>query len=180
MSAAFDPFTATLEEAQGQPDAYEVRGAVHRFIGAQNLLERKDYYLQHVLEGVAVCMLHDLVAPRWLAARFLQAQRAVKWAEHRSWDEAFGAPWPKNIKLSSKRMELMTRPLLVALFNGPKALPRTPDGRSRAAAALGITERQVRDWLPKTRRNVRVQASAHPPAASAGTAHDPFGLTKSR
>jgi len=139
MTKPFDPFTATLEEAQAEPDAYAVRGAVHRYYGAQVLLDRRDYYMQHILEGVAVCMLHDLVAPRWLAARFLQAQSAVKWAELGSWDEAFGAPHPKGTQLAALRRRMRAR---VRVVNVVREFVQRHPGESveslyRAASATG-------------------------------------------
>lgn len=41
---SFDPFTATLEEAEGQPDAYDTRGAVWRWAGALDLMGGRAFY----------------------------------------------------------------------------------------------------------------------------------------
>jgi hypothetical protein len=178
----FDPFTATLEEAQAQPDAYAVHGPVWRFYGAQNLLDRRAYFEANILEGVAICMLHDLIAPRWLAVRFLRAQREVKWALLQTWDDAFGRPHPAGKRLSTLRLKYFFGHRVEALFTGHAKLPRTLAGRQEAARQLGISEKQVRALLPKTRVNVR----GHKPYTAATTntetppAHDPFHLTRKK
>lgn len=101
--SAFDPFTATFEDAEAQPDAYGEPGAVARFISAQSLLSSRDFYEKNPLDGIAICTTYDLVAPDWLARAFLRGFYAVRRARLGSWDEAFGRPHPKGAQLAAKR-----------------------------------------------------------------------------
>lgn len=105
----FDPFTATLDVALARPDAYATRGAVWQWGGAQLLLGRREFYERHPLDGMAVCALHDLVAPDWLARAFLRGFYAVTNCRARTWDEAFGPAFPKGTNLASKRRARINR-----------------------------------------------------------------------
>jgi len=115
--SAFDPFTATLEEAQAQPDANEPRGAVWRACGAHMLMERRAYYEANPLDGMAVCAVHDLVAPDWLARAYLRGFRTVVNCEARSWDEAFGAPFPKGTNIAAARRARRNRVAVAVAFS---------------------------------------------------------------
>lgn len=99
--SAFDPFTATLDEAKSQPDAYGLRGPVERWAGAQVLTGRSEFYERNPLDGIAVCVLHDLVAPEWLSRAYLQGLHRVVNCRARSWDEAFGAPFKPGKNLAA-------------------------------------------------------------------------------
>ena len=115
--SAFDPFTATLEEAQAQPDANEPRGAVWRACGAHRLMERRAYYEANPLDGMAVCAVHDLVAPDWLARAYLRGFYAVTTCKARSWDEAFGAPFPKGTNIAAARRARQNRVAAALAFS---------------------------------------------------------------
>jgi hypothetical protein len=116
---AFDPFTATLEEAQ----AYEeellagksgvlIRGPVLQACAAHELVERREFYEENPLDGIAVCAIHDLVAPHWLAAAYLRGFRAVANCRVGSWDEAFGSPVPKGRQVAAMRRDRLRRPAI--------------------------------------------------------------------
>lgn len=96
----FDPFKGTLEEAQACPDAYETRGAVDRWWGATLLTADRAFYESHPLDGMAVCAVHDLIAPDWLARAFLRCFRSATLGNATSWDVAFGPPFEKGRKVS--------------------------------------------------------------------------------
>lgn len=105
----FDPWTATLEEAQRQPNAYELRGAVIQCVAAHELTASKDRIVAGdgdgfgVLQAVAKCAVADLVMPDWLAKAFLKRFRAVQQCKVDSWDakESFGRPYPKGTQISA-------------------------------------------------------------------------------
>ena len=106
----FDPFVATLAEAMAQSDAYDSpAGAVARVVGAQQLLARRDFYERQPLDGMAICARAGLVAPDWLARSYLKAFRKVVNCEVGSWDEAFGAPYPKGVQLAALRRRRTAR-----------------------------------------------------------------------
>ena len=99
----FDPFTASLAEAQAHPDQGGRGGALHRFAAAQGLTTNRVFYEANPLDGIAVCARSDLVAPEWLARAFLRGFDAVLNCRAQSWDEAFGAPYPPNSNISAMR-----------------------------------------------------------------------------
>lgn len=103
MTTIFDPFSTTLEQAQAEPDAYAVRGAVARWAGAQELLQRQAFFEVNPLDGIAVCCIHDLVAPEWLALAYLRGFYKVTGCQVRTWDEAFGPAFPKGVNLAARR-----------------------------------------------------------------------------
>lgn len=132
---AFDPFKATLEEAQAQPDAYASRasadtvesGAVWRWGGAQRLLGNRAHYEAHPLDGAAVCAVHDLVMPGWLAEAFLKRYRDAAHAHVRTWDEAFGTPLKKGTNLAAYRRARVNRvKAALAFSNALQANPSRP------------------------------------------------------
>lgn len=181
----FDPFTATFEEAAAQPDAYRVRdggGAVWGWMGAQILLAGREFYEGSPLDGMAVCAVYDLAAPDWLAKAYLRCFRDVRWARVARWSDAFGPERRRHRPgqhLSTLRLQYFFGPRVAKLFTGPAKLPRTLAGRQEAARLLGITEKQVRALLPRTRTNVRGHKPyAAPLPAAAHPAHDPFRLTR--
>lgn len=50
-----------------------------------------------LLDAIHVCAVHSLPMPEWLELGYLDAYRSVRWkAEKKSWDDVFGAPFPKG------------------------------------------------------------------------------------
>lgn len=107
--AKFDPFEATLEEAERQPDAHAARGAVMQWAGAVELVGRRGFYELNPLDGIAVCAMHDLVAPDWLARAYLRRYFAVRNCMIASWDDAFGRPVPKGRQLAAMKRDRKNR-----------------------------------------------------------------------
>ena len=142
----FDPFTATLEEAQAQPDAHATRGAVWRWIGANRLTHERVAFEGNPLWGMAVCAVHDLVAPDWLASAFLRCYRKVASCEVKTWDEAFGPAFPKGRNLAAARRARFNRPKVALAFSD--ILQRDP---TRAVDAGLWEEIGVRVGEGKTR-----------------------------
>ena len=120
----FDPFTATLEEAQALQhhllagrDGLLIRGPVLRACGAHELIELRAFYEANPLDGMAQCAVYDLIAPDWLARAFLKGFDAVVNCRVKSWDEAFGSPTPKGRQLDAMRRDRMNRPRVWLLVN---------------------------------------------------------------
>lgn len=59
-----------------------------------------------VMQAVALCAVHDLKMPAWLAEEFVVRRRRVTEAHVATWDEAFGRPWPARTRLASVRRHL--------------------------------------------------------------------------
>lgn len=116
--AKFDPWTATRENAlraalQGAPE--DAGNLVARWAAAQRLRGSESRIASlnggEILDLVAECAAHGLVIPSWLAAEFLDRYGLVRGFHAKSWDEAFGKPFPKSARLTSmrKRQERMRR-----------------------------------------------------------------------
>lgn len=182
----FDPFTATLAEAQAQPDAYVIpRGAVLKWGSAQGINDRKDYCLKHPIDGVARCVRAGLIAPDWLAEAFIRQYDQVLNCRVATWDDAFGSAHPPGKHLSTLRLKRRYSLQLIELFSdsefhGRKALPRTLEGRKEAARLLGISEKQVRLLLPKMRTNIRGHKPYRQKSVGVASANDPFSLAASK
>jgi hypothetical protein len=164
----FDPFTATLEEAKAQPDAWADHGAVLRWGAAQQINSDREELEKSPIDGVARCVRAGLVAPNWLAYAFLRQYGKVLRCEVASWDEAFGPPFAPGKHLSTYRLQRHFGWRVNELFTddefrGRKALPRTPDGRKKAAALLGLSEKQVRTLAAQNSQTyTRAQAVLQP------------------
>jgi hypothetical protein len=134
---------------------------VSRFIAANELVENREFFEEHALDGMAHCAMHELVAPDWLARKFLAGFYAVAHARAKSWDEAFGAPFPKGAQLPAIRRRRKQR-IEVALLTSDFVM-RHPDlpmtalwglfskaGRARTEIEPAIRERAGRIGVSKT------------------------------
>ncbi len=63
------------------------------------------YELMH---AIRICANHDLPLPEWAAMAYIKAFDTVLNARAKSWDEVFGAPYPKHSHMNAikKRREL--------------------------------------------------------------------------
>lgn len=122
--AAFDPWSCSWEqarEAEASASPAPAVGpiaqwvAVQRVLNARLAVETGDGFA--VLEAIAACALHGLVAPDWLASEFLKRYRAVQQLRVDSWDaeEAFGKPYPKGFQLARARVRRAARLRVVLL-----------------------------------------------------------------
>lgn len=183
---AFNPWTATFDEANAAQDAlgYETGpdGPLFQWNAAQEVnalraaVEAGGGF--DVMDAVSRCLRHDLVAPDWLAREFIRRYDSVLNCRAGSWDDAFGRPHPLRKRLETLRQRRLMRWALHNFFRAPEAPPRTREGFEAAAAALGITPRQAEEWTPKTRKNTRGFKPYK--AVSAPPANDPFSLTRAK
>lgn len=199
----FDPFTTTMFEAQAEPDAYAPNGAVTRWLAAHALTEARAELEQNPLDGVALCVSAGFVAPEWLASAFMRQFNKVLNFEVATLDEAFPAApdlaGKNNLRpmyrifinrsdelqktgkhLSTLRLRRQYRIAVSELFNFLPKLPRTLAGRQEAARRLGITEKQVRTLLPKTRKNVKGHKPYGWKSSTTAQANDPFGIARKK
>lgn len=105
----FDPWQGTLEEALMEP--YDPGDDIlmspgFRWSMAQRVLDRRSQIDggdgRALLESIRDCGEYQLTIPPWLAALFSQAIRKVAAYEARSWDDVFGKPHPKSIRLEDQ------------------------------------------------------------------------------
>lgn len=59
-----------------------------------------------ILEAINICSSHSLLLPRWCQAAFGSAYGKVRGFEAKSWDDVFGRPHPKNVKIGAKYDEI--------------------------------------------------------------------------
>jgi len=112
----FDPWTATIEQATAQPDAYKSPGgALHQAAIAHELTAHKDRIINgfDVLHCVALCAEAGLAMPDWLSAVFLKRFRKVQQCQVSSWDEAFDKPYPAGAQIAAKRRQRKSRVTVV-------------------------------------------------------------------
>lgn len=203
----FDPFTATMAEAMAQPDFEEPGGSGALWYAALALTEARAELEQNPLDGVALCITSGFSVPNWLGAAFLRQFNKVVNFEVATLDEAFQPPPPRtgnelppaylnvlNIHgggrpyslyktsehLSTLRLRRQYGTAVSELFNFIPKLPRTRAGREKAARILGITEKQVRTLLPKTRTNVKGHKPYGWKSPITAQANDPFGIARKK
>lgn len=145
---------------------------------AQGILSKREWYEAHPLDGIAACVRADLVAPDWLARPFLRQYSKVLNCDAATWDEAFGPAHYVKGHLATLKRRRMFGMQIQMMFTGPEKLPRTEAGYQQAAARTGLTPKQVKDMLPKTRNNVRGHKPYGWKATSSGNANDPFKLAR--
>ena len=78
--------------------------------------EQEDDAGRAVLEAVAVCLKHGLVAPTWLSAQFGRRVEPVLAGRALSWDEpdAFGKPWPAYTRRAVVTRDAARLPAILA------------------------------------------------------------------
>lgn len=122
-AAAFDPWTGSLQEAVVRQEHWKGQrgGPLFQHIAAQHVLALQQRINEGdgvaVLSAVASCALEDLVMPDWLAREYLRRWRLVTGAQVATWDEAFGALWPKGTKAARLAIIRRHRLVQVRLFN---------------------------------------------------------------
>jgi hypothetical protein len=187
----FDPFAATEAQARSEPDAIGVPdGAFWKWQAAQRITDGRSKYEANPIHGVAACLRASITPPRWLVHSFLKQFDLVRDGGVRTWDEAFGPPYPKSVRLETHRPNsvqaglrdfLLNSGHLDQLFKGPKRtltgeeLPRTKDGYKKAAELMGIPVKSIKQKLTKTRKNVPGGKDRKPPEFNS---NDPFNRAK--
>lgn len=191
----FDPFAATEAQARAEPDAVGVPdGALWKWQAAQRITDGQSQYEANPIHGIAACLRAKIMPTQWLVHSFLKQFDLVRDGEVRTWDEAFGHPYTKSVRLESFRPKsgqvglldhMIKVGVLDQLFKGPKrtltgeALPRTEEGIKEAARLLGIPVKTIKQKLTKTRKNVPGGKDRCPPEPPPEfNSNDPFKLAK--
>lgn len=192
----FDPFAATEAQARAEPNVDGIPdGVFYKWQAAQRITEGQSQYEANPIQGIAVCLRARIMPPQWLVHSFLKQFDLVRDAEVRTWDEAFGQPYPKSVRLETLRPKsaqvglldhMIKVGFLDQLFKGPKrtltgeALPRTEKGFEEAHEKLPhVPVKTIKQKLTKTRKNVRGGKDRYPSKPELNL-HDPFNLAKKR
>ena len=172
----FDPWTATIEEGLEYFRKEDGISAEHMaWVMARGINARRSDILagtgRNLLDTIAVCARYRLALAPWLADAFLKRYRAVSGYEVASWDDpaAFGRPHPKGVHINVMRKREGAAPVLEAYFQ-MDGIKRDRAGYAKAAKHFRLSTKQVRAWLPKTRRNhsKSARSAVHQPADLAG------------
>ena len=190
----FDPFTATEAQARSQPGAVGVPdGAFWKWQAAQRITDDQSQYEANPIHGIAACLRARITPPQWLVHSFLKQFDLVRGGGARTWDEAFGPPYPKSVRLKTLRPKsvqaglrdfLLNSGYLDQLFKGTKrplageGLPRTEDGYKEAAKLTGIPVKTIKQKLTKTRKNVPGGKDRFPSKTHPDNFNDPFNRAK--
>lgn len=126
MAPPFNPWTATIEEAQSLQAAHldqaDPEGPIFQWMAARKLESFQKRGLKNgfdVLEAVSICALHGLVMPEWLARGYLKRYRSVQQLHVSSWDDesAFGRPYPAGTQVAAARQRRKNMFVVVNLVN---------------------------------------------------------------
>ena len=190
----FDPFATTEAQARSEPDAVGVPdGALWKWQAAQRITDDQSQYQANPIHGIAACLRARITPPQWLVHSFLKQFDLVRDGGARTWDEAFGPPYPKSVRLKTLRPKsvqaglrdfLLNSGYLDQLFKGPQrtlageGLPRTEDGYKEAAKLTGIPVKTIKQKLTKTRKNVPGGKDRFPSETHPDNFNDPFNRAK--
>ncbi len=140
---AFDPWTATFEEASaltefamangeniGNPTLplFQIEGA-QKVRECENLLNKtKDRF--YVVKAAMHCAQRGLVMPDWLATEFCNSYHLIVGASAGSWDDprVFGKPFPKGAQLAAIRKRRLQKAKVARVVND---LLREKDSRGK-------------------------------------------------
>lgn len=56
--------------------------------------------------AIRICIKHTLPLPAWAGKAFIEGHNKVLFAEAKSWDEVFGAPYAKGVNLRARRRRM--------------------------------------------------------------------------
>lgn len=133
--------------------------AFDAYIGAEGAAMSRG---QLALEALVFYRAHDLPCPDWALAEIEECYESFKTGAPssgfvretktepaaRSLGEVFGIADIKGQHLQTRRMRAMMAPVLGHLFSSGK-YPRSEAGYEAAGAALGLSPKQVKQWVPK-------------------------------
>lgn len=156
--SAFDPFTATYEQALERYNNGD-RKALAQLFSVWELDADRAYYEANPVDGVAECVSNGLVVPNWLAALFLEGVQKVRDCHVSSWDKAFGAPYKKSVDLPAKRRALENTPAVIQAFrrlvmNNP-SIPIDPDFWEQVGEAVGMSGGTARKLWKAAHKHLR-------------------------
>ncbi len=118
----------TLEEAQAESDkaladnpareSYDPTLPLFQWFALKRLEECREAFHRgdeyELMHAIRICANHGLPLPEWAAMAYIKAYDSVINARAKSWDEVFGAPYPKGKHLNATRKKRM---LEFAVYN---------------------------------------------------------------
>jgi hypothetical protein len=119
--SAFDPWTATPEEALAArdtvmpraPDPLAQHHAAAEVLAARERCERPDGGCA-VLKALSLCLANELMPPKWLRDAYAGRWQKIQDAHVATLDGAFGRPWPLRTRLATERRKLQLKKLIHA------------------------------------------------------------------
>lgn len=124
-------FDKEFEQVRASQARYERRGGsgpegpMAQFLAKERIKELRVQYeagdRMALLAAIRRCANHGLVMPEWVAKEFIRGYDSVLNCREKSWDAAFGAPYPKNSNLRAMRRR---RTLRLSVYNAVNDLHR--------------------------------------------------------
>lgn len=71
----------------------------------------------YVMQAIAICAKFGLSLPSWASEPYLEAYKSIISARTKSWDEALGRPFPKNVKFGKLEERYSLQPKVCARFD---------------------------------------------------------------
>jgi hypothetical protein len=107
-----------------------------------------------LLRAILICAKTSIPMPEWLKYAFEKAYMKVKTCKAKSWDDVFGSPHPKNIKIEQQSDKIEKAP---EIYYRIKFLKENDPKKSLKGNRLtqGLFE-QVRDELAKRKFSISV------------------------
>ncbi|MXS84490.1 hypothetical protein ABO04_00825 [Nitrosomonas sp. HPC101] len=99
QEAAFESDPSSIDDPASP---YRQWQALHQLDIFEEAYKKDPFYL---MQAIGVCALHGLPLPPWAVNAYLKGYNKIADAESKSWDEVFGMPYPKGVRLSVLRKE---------------------------------------------------------------------------
>jgi hypothetical protein len=158
--------------------ALERKGVMARLQRVMPRLQQKyeDGEKGALLRAISICAHEGYPLPPWAAKAFDDAYTAVIHDfQFASWDDVFGKPHPKHIKLSAKRQAMRLTLVVWARVIGLREKTPHRDVFPDVAAEFGIgsavakqyfrrMEKGLKGWLPTQRALFAAQVRELPPS----------------
>jgi hypothetical protein len=143
------------------------KGPFFRWLGAQELKDIYKIYRTEknaalITEAIFTCSLNSLPIPCWCEMAYLDAYRKVRQYKARSWDDVFGQPHPKNVKLGAKADErkksllIFRRVKEILYINPSKAIDRSLFGEVGKEFGVGdsLAEKYYYQWNKRLNKKI--------------------------
>lgn len=113
MILNYDPEWDYAEAVKANKDGgyedFDPTGPLSRWFAHDTLIEQELQFISGkrlaLMKAIYICCRHGLPIPAWASEAYAAAFLKIENAHAKSWDEAFGAPYPPGTNISATRKE---------------------------------------------------------------------------